>query len=338
MDIEIFDYYLPDNLIAQKPSNPRDLARLLVMNKENGTLQDDNFFHLDNWLKEGDILVLNKTKVIPARILFEINHKWAEILLVNRTEDGFWKAMVRPGKLFKEGNVIKVKEVEVKVIGVDQDGLRILDFGMDEQQMTAFLDINGRLPVPPYIKGESYQEEEYNTVFSDSGTSIAAPTAGLHFTQDLLYRLQSKGIILEYVNLNVGLGTFLPVKVKDTRNHKMHKESYDINFSTAKRLNNYVGQGKRIIAVGTTSVRVLEDNMGRYGHIKSGHFETDIFITPGYEWKIVDGLITNFHLPKSTLLMLVSAFAGKENIRKAYEHAVARQYKFFSFGDAMLII
>ena len=194
------------------------------------------------------------------------------------------------------------------------------------------------MPVPPYIEGDNYQDEEYNTVFSNEGMSIAAPTAGLHFTEELLSKLVSKGIILEFVNLNVGLGTFLPVKTLDTRFHKMHEETYDIEYSTAQRLNQYRREGRRIIAVGTTSVRVLEDNMSRFGQIVAGNFSTAIFIKPGYKWKIISGLITNFHLPKSTLLMLVSALVGTEKTLAVYQYAVGREYRFFSFGDAMLIL
>ena len=338
MNIDLFDYDLPERLIAQKPTILRDYANLLVMDKSTGKFSDDYFFHLDKILKSGDVLVFNQTKVIPARILFENSGKGGEILLVKKVAGSVWKAMIRPGKMFRIGSVLMVNGVEVEVLGIDQDGLRTLKFALNESDFDEFLYKCGELPVPPYIEGRDFEKSEYNTVFSRLGSSIAAPTAGLHFTEALLARLVAKGVILEFVNLNVGLGTFLPVKTRDIRDHKMHRESYSIDFGTAKRLNKYIGENKRIIAVGTTSVRVLEDNFNKFRNICQGDFETNIFINEGYQWKVTKALITNFHLPKSTLLMLVSALAGRDNVLRAYQHAIYYGYRFFSFGDAMLII
>lgn len=338
MRVDLFDYDLPGKLIANSPANPRDSARLMVMAKNGGDPKDFHFFDLPNLLKEGDILVFNKSKVIPARLLFDLKGREIEVFLVKKVGGGIWKCLVRPGKLFREGAEVDFGEIKVRVVGVDSDGLREINFGLEERDFSDFLRRRGRLPVPPYIKGGNYRSEDYNTVFAEKEGSVAAPTAGLHFTKELLARLFGKGIALEYITLQVGLGTFLPMKSDHTEQHKMHSENYQIDFPTAQRLNAYKAEGRRIIAVGTTSVRVLEDNFGRFGKIIAGEFQTNIFIKPGYQWKIVDGLITNFHLPKSTLLMLVGAFAGRERILKCYETAIRKGYKFYSFGDGMLLI
>ena len=338
MRVDLFDFYLPENLIAKSPTNPRDNARLLVMDKSNSIVKDGHFFDLPFLLRADDVLVFNKSKVIPARLLFNVDGKEIEIFLVKHMRKSLWKCMVRPGKSFKVGTELNLDGVSVRTIKIDEEGLREIDFGMNELAFRKFLSKKGKLPIPPYIKGEEYKESDYNTVFAEKEGSIAAPTAGLHFTNELLSRLSSKGVALEYVTLQVGLGTFLPMKTNHSEYHKMHMESYEVDFATAKRLNDYKEAGRRIIAVGTTSVRVLEDNVSKYGRIVPGRFQTNIFIKPGYKWKMVDGLITNFHLPKSTLLMLVSAFSERKKILKAYELAIRKGYKFYSFGDGMLII
>jgi len=337
MLIDQFDFDLPKKLIAQKPTSPRDYARMLIYRRDNSEVEFGHFFDLPNYLGENDVLVFNNSKVIPARLVFKRDNKELEIFLLEKV-DGLWKALIRPGKVFSVGQKVLFEKVEFEVMGIDENGFRYLKIALDDQELQEFLVKYGQMPIPPYIGENKYQDADYNTVYSAKLGSVAAPTAGLHFTDQLLARLRAKGVQIEFVTLHVGLGTFLPVKVRDTKLHKMHSEKYEIDFQTAKNLNNSIKDGKRIIAVGTTSVRVLEDNFGKHGEIVSGGFETNILIEPGYKWKLVRALITNFHLPKSTLLLLVSAFVGKDKALELYKKAVISGMKFFSFGDGMLIL
>ena len=338
MRVDLFDYNLPNNLIADSPVTPRDHARLLVINRNNSLEIDSHFYDLPELLQEGDVLVLNNSRVRPARLLFEVNDKEVELFLIEQLGNRNWKCMVRPGKMFRIGDRVNLGEFEVDVVAIDDDGFREISFRLPEDEFAKYVRNYGKLPVPPYIKGDKFDNEDYNTVFAEDEGSLAAPTAGLHFTDELFEKLRKKSVCLEYITLEVGLGTFLPIKTADSDLHKMHTEKYSIDSSTSHRINEYLAEGRRIIAVGTTSVRVLEDNYGRFGRIEAGKFETNIFIKPGYEWKVVKGLITNFHLPKSTLLMLVSAFVGRERLLEIYEKAMKNKYRFYSFGDGMLII
>lgn len=337
MLIDQFDFKLPEHLIAQGPVSPRDYAKMLVFSRADNRLDWAHFYDLPNYLGPNDVLVFNNSRVIPARLLFKLGDKEAELLFLEEV-NGLWKTMVRPGRNFQVGRKVVVYGVELEVKSIDQDGQRYLKASLDGAGMRDFLLKYGQMPVPPYIGRNQYKQEDYNTIYSSKSGSVAAPTAGLHFTEQLLSRLLSKGVKLEFVTLHVGLGTFLPVKVKDTRQHRMHEERYEIDWQTAKRLNQYVAEGKRIIAVGTTTVRVLEDNFSRFNQINPGSFSTNILIEPGYSWKIVSALITNFHLPKSTLLLLVSALIGREKTLELYQKAIARGFRFYSFGDGMLII
>jgi len=336
MLLHLFDYHLPVKFIADKPAKRRDYARMLVYRSKDNKLKDVHFYDLPKLLGKNDVLVFNNSRVIPARILNDQAGTWKEIFFLEYN-NGFWKCLVRPGKFFPLGAQIKIAAAVFIVKKTDPQGFRYLQTALSQQAVMNLLQKKGSMPVPPYIKGRHYHEEDYNTVFSKISGSVAAPTAGLHFTTELLKKLQSKGIAVEFVTLHVGLGTFLPVKTNDLRNHKMHSEKYEIDFQTARRINQYKQQGKRIIAVGTTAIRVLEDNYARNDCIKAGKYDTAIFIKPGYKWRIVAGMITNFHLPKSTLIMLVSAFIGKNNTMALYEYAKRRAYRFYSFGDGMLL-
>lgn len=337
MLLENFNFALPKDLIANAPVEPRDYAELLSYNRQKDQATWGHFFDLPNYLNENDLLVFNNSKVIPARLIFELNGKMVEIFLLEKVGLN-WKALVRPGKRFLVGSEINLHGVNMKVMAIDADGLRHFRISADESNLAEFLDKFGEMPVPPYITQRNYHAADYNTVYSTKNGSVAAPTAGLHFTNQLLSRLQDRGVSMEFVTLHVGLGTFLPVKAADSRFHKMHEEKYEIDYRSADRLNRHIANGKRIIAVGTTSVRVLEDNFGKFGEIRGGKFSTNIFIKPGYDWKVINGLITNFHLPKSTLLMLVAALIGKEKLLELYQQAINRKMRFFSFGDGMLIL
>jgi len=323
-----FDYHLPKELIANMPVSPRDSSRLMCVNKGSMLITHHHFYDLPDLLHRNDVLVLNKSKVIPARIRF--GNK--EILLLRKLDENVWNAMVKPGRFFREHETFAINDsLLVNIQSVLDDGTRIIKF-------TGNFDLSkiGEPPFPPYIKNTRATIGNYQTIYADEDGSVAAPTAGLHFTNDLFDRLKKKGISMEFVTLHVGLGTFQPVKTEVLIDHKMHSEWFSLSKSTADRLNAAKKDGKRIIAVGTTSVRVLESCVENDILLpQSG--ETDIFIYPGYEFKYVDGIITNFHLPKSTLLMLVSAFAGKDLIMRAYTEAVNEKYRFYSFGDAMFL-
>lgn len=334
MKLSDFDYYLPEELIAQTPADPRDSSRLMVLNRKEKTIEHRIFRDIVEYLKPGDLLVRNITKVIPAR-LYGVKETGArvEILLLEKISEGVWEALVKPGSKVKKGTKIILSEgVEVICKDYSQQGARILEFNCSDDKLFEL----GNAPLPPYIKNQKVPFERYQTVYSKETGSVAAPTAGLHFTEELLERLRNKGVEFADLILHVGLGTFRPVKVEDIREHKMHSERYYVPAETVKKIRETRKNKGRIIAVGTTSVRTLE-TIARLPNQESYHGKTDIFIYPPFEFKLTDAIITNFHLPKSTLLMLVSAFAGKDFILEAYNTAVKMKYRFFSLGDACFI-
>ena len=334
MKLSDFDYYLPEELIAQTPADPRDSSRLMVLNRKEKTIEHRIFRDIVEYLSPGDLLVRNITKVIPAR-LHGVKETGArvEILLLEKISEGVWEALVKPGSKDKKGTKIILSEgIEVICKDYSQQGARILEFNCSDDKLFEL----GNAPLPPYIKNQKVPFERYQTVYSKETGSVAAPTAGLHFTEELLERLRNKGVEFADLILHVGLGTFRPVKVEDIREHKMHSERYYVPAETVKKIRETRKNKGRIIAVGTTSVRTLE-TIARLPNQESYHGKTDIFIYPPFEFKLTDAIITNFHLPKSTLLMLVSAFAGKDFILEAYNTAVKMKYRFFSLGDACFI-
>ena len=340
MKTDDFDFELPEELIAQEPILKRDSSRLMVVDKKTGSISHHVFTDIVDLLNKGDVLVLNDTKVIPAR-LFGIKENTSahiEVLLLNNIENNIWSCLVKPAKRVKEGTIISFGDglLKAKCLEVDDEGIRKIEFKYDGIFME-ILDKLGTMPLPPYIKTKLKDKDRYQTVYAKNIGSAAAPTAGLHFTNELLGKIKNKGIIICYVTLHVGLGTFRPVKVEDVSKHKMHSEYYEMNEETANILNKAKEEGRRIISVGTTSVRVLETVMNKYNYFCKCSGWTDIFIYPGYKFKAIDNLITNFHLPKSTLIMLVSALASREIILNAYKEAVKEKYRFFSFGDSMFI-
>lgn len=326
-----FDYNLPDEFIAQKPADPRDHSRLLVYNRATGTITDDRFYNILDYLPKDTTLVVNNSKVEKCRLLFDEGKK--EIFVLNTANNTTVKAMVRPGKKFKEGKTLQLTEdVSVEVLDIDDEGLRTLK--LTPSLNNPVYNKHKHTPFPPYIKQNESLAEKYQTVYADDLGSKAAPTAGLHFTDELLAKIKEHGIKQTEVTLHVGLGTFAPVKADSIEDHTMHSEWFKITESTANQLNS----AKHITAVGTTSVRVLESALREHQTFTSTKMDTDIFIRPGFEFKATDALITNFHLPKSTLLMLVAAFTGFEEMKKIYQHAIDEEYCFYSFGDAMLIL
>ncbi len=336
-----FDYCLPQELIAQTPLPERDSSRLLVLDKNSGKIMHKSFTNIVDYLQEGDCLVLNDTKVLPARILGYKPDTGAKIefLLLKKTSPDVWEVILKPGKKAKVGSRFSFGEGKLlaEVLELLDDGKRLVKFsynGVFEE----ILDEIGIMPLPPYIVEELNDKNRYQTVYAHNEGSAAAPTAGLHFTNDLLTKIQSMGVNIAYLTLHVGLGTFRPVKAENIKEHKMHSESFSISKDACDKINKAKKDKKKVITVGTTSVRVLETASNTEGLITPMHGETDIFIYPGYRFKCVETLVTNFHLPQSTLVMLVSALASKENILKAYNEAVKQKYRFFSFGDAMLII
>lgn len=340
MKTALFDYYLPEELIAQTPVEPRDHSRLLVYNRQTKEILHKHFYDIVDFLKPDDILVVNNTKVIPARLYGEREgtHGRVELLLLKRRDLTHWDVILKPGKTARIGTVYNFSDkLKGTITEIGEDGQRTIEFSFDGVFENILSEI-GQMPLPPYIKEKLKDKSRYNTVYSKVDGSAAAPTAGLHFTKPLLEKIKGMGVTIAEVLLHVGLGTFRPVKVDDTDEHVMHSEYYEVTQETADLLNNAKKTGRRIIAVGTTSVRVLESATDDDGVIHAGHDNTDIFIYPPYKFKTVDALITNFHLPKSTLLMLVSAFAEREEILKVYETAVKEKYRFFSFGDATFII
>lgn len=332
-----FFFNLPEELIAQHPVEPRDASRLLVYDVNKKEIEHKQFRNIADYLKKGDVLVVNRTRVIPARIFADIEgySRKVEILLLKRLSYSVWEALVKPGKKMKIGTVGSVGDkLQFKVIGIKEDGERLIEFNFNGVFENILEEI-GNIPLPPYIKEKLKNGERYQTVYSRELGSAAAPTAGLHFTDELLEKIKQKGVEIVEVILHIGLGTFRPVKVENIEEHHMHTESYFISDEAANKINKAVDEKRRIICVGTTSVRVLESVADEYGHVKATSGETNIFIYPGYKFKIVRNLITNFHLPESTLIMLVSALVGKDETLKVYNEAIKEKYRFFSFGDAM---
>lgn len=340
-----FDYNLPEELIAQTPLKDRSASRLLVLDKTAKTFSDHKFSEIIDFLASGDALVLNETKVLPARIFGKKKDTGGtvELLLLKDLGQDKWECLARPGKRLKQGSEILFTAGENSDIKLTATVIEKCDEGIVRVKFSyagIFLEILealGTMPLPPYIHEKLKDQSRYQTVYARNLGSAAAPTAGLHFTPELLKKAEEKGIKIIKITLHVGLGTFRPVQVDDVKNHKMHTESYEISQQAAEQLTAVRNSDKKIIAVGTTTVRTLETVMNKYGKFQEDRGETDIFIYPGYKFKAIDGLITNFHLPKSTLLMLVSALAGKDLIMRAYQHAIAEKYRFFSFGDAMFI-
>ncbi|QIB54299.1 tRNA preQ1(34) S-adenosylmethionine ribosyltransferase-isomerase QueA [Blautia producta] len=336
-----FYYDLPEELIAQDPLADRSASRLLHLDRETGEIQHTDFKHITRYLNPGDCLVINDTKVIPARLYGSKvgTDAGIEILLLKRKGDNVWETLVKPGKKAKPGTVISFGDglLTGEVIDVVEEGNRLIRFHY-EGIFEEILDKLGEMPLPPYITHKLEDKNRYQTVYAKNEGSAAAPTAGLHFTEELLEEIRRMGVNIAHVTLHVGLGTFRPVKVDDVEKHHMHSEFYVVEEDQAKLINDTKKNGGRIISVGTTSCRTLESAADEDGNLQAKSGWTEIFIYPGYQFKIIDGLITNFHLPESTLLMLVSALAGKENIMKAYEEAVRERYRFFSFGDAMIIL
>lgn len=336
-----FYYELPKELIAQDPLVDRSSSRLMVLDSSTGNTEDRVFTDICEYLKEGDCLVLNDTKVIPARLLGTKIDTGAcvEVFLLKRVSDKAWECLVKPGKKLRPGARVSFGEGKLicQIETVLDDGNRIVEFEYDGI-FEEILDELGQMPLPPYITHKLEDKNRYQTVYAKNEGSAAAPTAGLHFTEELLDKIRQKGIKITFVTLHVGLGTFRPVKVEDVTQHQMHSEWIEVSEETAKIVNDTKASGGRVFCVGTTSCRTIESASTEDGILKPVRMDTSIFIYPGYSFKILDGLITNFHLPESTLLMLVSALAGKENVMKAYERAVMEKYRFFSFGDAMLIL
>lgn len=347
MNISEFDYELPENLIAQLPADKRENSKMLVLDKNNKTIEHKHFFDITDYIDSDSILVLNNTKVLPARLYGtkETGAKIEVFLLESQGEGKFWSCLIKPSKRVKPDNIITISD-ELKVRPVkrlEDDGEWLVELIYDGD-LFEILHKVGNIPLPPYIERKLKSEElkqfdmeRYQTVYAKDEGSVAAPTAGLHFTQEILEKLKSKGVEIAYVTLNVGLGTFRPVKCENILDHKMHSETFEITQDAADKINLAKEQGKKLIAVGTTTVRTLETAYQKYGCIKACHDHSELFIYPPYEFKVIDKLITNFHLPKSTLLMLVSALAGKDFIFKAYQEAIKNEYRFFSYGDCMLI-
>lgn len=335
-----FYYDLPQELIAQDPLEDRSSSRLLHLSMKDGSVEHRHFTDILDYLKEGDCLVVNDTRVIPARLYGHKEETGAliEILLLKRKENDIWECLVKPGKKARPGAKLVFGDGILKgeIIDVVEEGNRLIQFQY-EGIFEEILDQLGEMPLPPYITHKLEDKNRYQTVYAKNDGSAAAPTAGLHFTQELLQKVQEKGVKIAHVTLHVGLGTFRPVKVDDVENHHMHSEFYVVEEDQAKLINDTKKNGGRVISVGTTSCRTLESAMDENGILQAKSGWTEIFIYPGYKFKMIDALITNFHLPESTLLMLVSALAGKEHIMKAYEEAVKERYRFFSFGDAMMI-
>ncbi len=339
MNIEDYNFELPENLIAQTPLKNRSASKLLVMDKETGYLTDEVFENIINYFNEGDVLVLNDTKVLSARIIGVKEETGAviELLLLKNLEGDNWECLAKPAKRLKSGTIIKFSDdLKAEVISKKEDGIVHVKF-IYKKIFLEILENLGTMPLPPYIHEKLEDKSRYQTVYAKCLGSAAAPTAGLHFTNELLKKIEDKGVEVLYVTLHVGLGTFRPVEVDNVLDHKMHSEYYEISKDAAFKLNKAKSENRRIIAVGTTSCRTLESVMSKYGEFKETKENTDIFIYPGYEFKAVNSLITNFHLPKSTLLMLVSALSSKDKIMNAYNHAILNEYRFFSFGDAMFI-
>ena len=340
MKTDDFDFELPEHLIAQTPIQKRDTSKLLILNKETGEIEHHHFHDILDYLTDNDVLVLNDTKVLPARLygIKEETNAAIEILMLKELECDTWECLTKPAKRVKVGSVITFGDGRLKALCIEEkeEGIRVFKLEY-EGILYEILDSLGEMPLPPYIHEKLEEKNRYQTVYAKNIGSAAAPTAGLHFTNELLEELKNKGVTILYITLHVGLGTFRPVSVEDVTKHKMHSEFYSMSKEVADTLNEAKKDGKRIISVGTTTTRTLETIANKYNHFEECSGWTDIFIYPGYEFKAINSLITNFHLPKSTLIMLVSALAGKENVLNAYKVAVDEEYRFFSFGDSMFI-
>lgn len=340
MNVTDFNFELPEELIAQDPLEDRSASRLLVLDKNTGEIEHRGFRDIISYLKKGDCLVINDTKVIPARLfgIKEDTEAKIEVLLLKRRENNVWETLVKPGKKAKPGTVISFGDGLLKgtVIDVVEEGNRLIQFSY-EGIFEEILDRLGQMPLPPYITHQLKDKNRYQTVYAKHDGSAAAPTAGLHFTKELLAQIEQMGVTIAHVTLHVGLGTFRPVKVENILDHHMHSEFYMIEEGEAGKINDVKRRGGRVICVGTTSCRTIESAAEEDGTVKAGSGWTEIFIYPGYRFKVLDALITNFHLPESTLVMLVSALAGREHVLNAYQEAIREKYRFFSFGDAMFI-
>ncbi len=340
MLVSDFDYELPRELIAQHPASSRDRSRLLVLERETGRVSDDKFTDIGKWLRADDLLVLNNTRVIPARIFGQLpTGGRLELLLLRCIRPGVWEALSRPARKARPGTAVQFGEYSAKVLERKPDGLRVVEFTPPD--VGKLLDDQGELALPPYIREKCEEPERYQTVYAERDGAVAAPTAGLHFTPELLAGLKQNGVEPVELTLHAGLGTFRPVKTETVEEHTMHPEEFELTGAAADRINAALEQGRRIVCVGTTTVRVVESQAEKTAdgwRVRPGKGQTDWYIFPGYEWRVVGALLTNFHLPRSTLLMLVSALATRERILAAYEHAVRERYRFYSFGDAMLIV
>ena len=335
MKLSEFQYELPRELIAQEPSPVRDKSRLMVLDRSDHSIKEMVFSDIPKFLKKGDVLVLNDTRVIPARLFGTLKTGGhVEVFLLKKLEDNTWKALVRPGKKLQIGKQFHINDISATILDRTDDGGRIVWFDCTENELLGV----GNVPLPPYIHRQVSDPERYQTVYSNKKGAVAAPTAGLHFSPELLTQIESSGVQVVKITLHVGIGTFRPIKVDDVDEHKMDFEWFQIGDDAAAKINNAKSAGGRLFACGTTVVRTLESSSTPDGLVKAGEGETDLFIKPGYKYKAVDKLITNFHLPGSTLLLLVSAFAGKEFVFQAYQQAIDHRFRFFSFGDAMLIL
>lgn len=343
-----YDYNLPEELIAQMPADKRENSRMMVLNRKNRTILHKHFYDIVDLIEPGSLLVMNNTKVLPARL---IGHKDTgakiEVFLLSQKEEHFWDVLIKPSKRIKPGTIIKISdELSVKAIKrLEENGEWLVELLFDSDNVLEVLHRNGNIPLPPYIERKianddlkKFDFERYQTVYAKDEGSVAAPTAGLHFTKEILDKLEAKGVELCYVTLNVGLGTFRPVQCENVLEHKMHSESFEISSKAAEQITKAQNEGRTIIAVGTTTVRTLETAYQQFGKICACHSASELFIYPPYEFKVINKLITNFHLPKSTLLMLVSALAGKDFIFDAYKEAISNKYRFFSYGDCMFIV
>lgn len=344
-----YDYSLPEELIAQMPADKRENSKMMVLNRKDRTIFHKHFYDITDLLDENTLLVMNNTKVLPARLIgYKDTGAKIEVFLLKQAEQGLrlWDVLIKPSKRVKPDTIIKISdELSVKALKrLEENGEWLVELIFDGNNVLDVLHRNGQIPLPPYIERKIQNDdlrkldfERYQTVYAKDEGSVAAPTAGLHFTNEILRKLQDKGVELAYVTLNVGLGTFRPVQCENVENHKMHSETFEISEKAAQQINKAQKEGKQIVAVGTTTVRTLETAYQKYGCIKACHDHSELFIYPPYEFKVIDKLITNFHLPKSTLLMLVSALAGKDFIFEAYQKAIENKYRFFSYGDCMFI-
>ncbi len=340
MLVSDFDYELPEELIAQEPVEPRDHSRLLVVDRKSGSITDAHFWEIDKWLFPGDVLVVNDTRVVPARIYGKLaTGGRVEFLLLRQVVLGIWETLARPARKVKPGIRVYFDEYYADVLERKEEGIRLVQF--EPKDIAPLLEARGTVALPPYIRKSGINPQRYQTVYARKSGAVAAPTAGLHFTPELLKKVCDKGVEVVAVTLHAGLGTFRPVKAERVEEHRMYSEEFEISPASTAVLNRALKEKRRVVCVGTTTVRVLESQAERRGEatrIKPGQGQTDLYIYPGYDWKVTGALLTNFHLPRSTLLMLVCAFASKELIITAYQHAIRQRYRFYSFGDAMLIV